>query len=481
MAKIPRALAVAVLITAAGCYSAHAQSAPPSPDKIWHPKTEANLGKDLASHPESKYPVDASKTYTLADLIDLAQQHNPETRVAWQEAKAKAASLGIARSALYPTIAAVALAATIRQAALIGEYFHRQTEGLFVPTVHVEYLVFDFGNRSGAIDAAKANLLAANLAFNDTHRKIIFQVASAYYRLLNAQGQREAAEVSLKNAQAVEQDAQSRLNNGLATKPDLLEATAARAQSDYDLQAAIGAEDIAWGNLVTAMGLPPDTRFQIQGIQELVTPTAMADSVDQEIDRAFAQRPELLEQLARVRAANASIRQARSTYFPVLNFSGDGGLARAYGQQDLFPGHYAQGETWSVNMQLKWTLFDGARREYQIAQSEAEKRAAQAGIDALRDQISNEVWSAYSDMKTALRQQQAAAALLVASDQSYEAARKSYGYGLRNLLDVVSAQRTLAQARSEDISARTELLFQVANLAFRTGDLIQTQPPKIGP
>jgi outer membrane protein TolC len=414
-------------------------------------------------------------------LIDLTQKHNPETRVAWEEAKARAASLGVARSALFPTIAAIALAATTRQAALIGEFFHRQTIGVFEPTVHVEYLVFDFGGRGGAIDLAKANLLAADLAFNDTHRKIIFQVTSAYYRLLNAQGQREAAEVSLKNAQTVEDDAQSRLNNGLATKPDVLEATAARAQSDYDLQAAIGAEDIARGDLVTVMGLPPGTMFRVQGINELATPSAMADSIDQEIDRAFAQRPELMEQVTRVRAANAAIKAARSTYFPTLAFSGDGGLARAYGQQDLFPGHYAQGEAWDVGLQLKWTLFDGARREHEIAEAEAEKKAAQAGIDALRDQVADEVWAAYSNMKTALRQQQAAVALLTASDQSYEAARESYGYGVRNLLDVVSAQRTLAQARSEDIFARTQLLLQVANLAFRTGDLIQTQPPKVGP
>ena len=425
--------------------------------------------------------MDAQKTYTLAQLIDLAQEHNPETRVAWEEAKARAASLGIARSELYPTIAAVALAATIRQAALIGEFFHRQTLGIFEPTLHVEYLVFDFGGRSGEIDAAKANLLASNLAFNDTHRNIIFQVTSAYYRLLNAKGQREAAEVSLKNAQTVEEDAQNRLNNGLATKPDVLEATAARTQSDFDLQAAVGAEDIARGDLATVMGLPPGTMFQVQNIQELATPNAMADSVDQEIDRAFAQRPELLEQVARIRAANASIKQARSTYFPKLSFSGDGGLARAYGQQDLFPGHYAEGEVWDVGLQLKWTLFDGTRREHEIAKAQAEKRAAQANIDALHDQIADEVWAAYSNMKTALRQQQAAAALLTASDQSYEAARESYGYGVRNLLDVVSAQKTLAAARSEDILARTQLLLQVANLAFRTGDLIQTQPPKVGP
>jgi hypothetical protein len=40
---------------------------------------------------------------------------------------------------------------------------------------------------------------------------------------------------------------------------------------------------------------------------------------------------------------------------------------------------------------------------------------------------------------------------------------------------VVSAQKALAQARSEDISARTQLLLEVTNLAFRTGDLIQAQ------
>jgi outer membrane protein len=476
-----RAAAVALLAVASLAERTRAQSAPQSPSRVWHAKSEQNIAHDAAAQPKAAYEVDPSKRYTLAELIDLAQSHNPETRVAWESAKSKAASLGIARAELFPTIAAVALAETARQASLIGEFFHRQTLGVFEPVLHVEYLVFDFGGRNGAIDVAKANLLGSDLAFNDTHRKIIFQVASAYYSLLNAQGQREAAEVSLFNAQTVEEDAESRLSNGLATKPDQLEAAAARAQADFDLQAAVGTEDIARGNLATVMGLPPETKITVQPISELALPAAMADSVDREIDRAFAQRPDLLEQLARVRAANASVRQARSNYFPSLSFSGDGGLARAYGQQDLFPGHYAQGEVWSVGLELKWTLFDGAQREHRIAQAQADKKAAQAEIDALHDQIANEVWAAYSNMKTALRQQQSAAALLTASDQSYEAAHQSYGYGVRSLLDVVSAQKALAQARSEDVFARTQLLLQVANLSFRTGDLIQTQPPKIGP
>ena len=471
-----------VLLAGSACATRlGAQAAPPTPNQVFHSKSERDLARELAARHEPGGQIDAAKIYTLAELTDIAQSRNPETRVAWQDAKARAAALGIARAALYPTIAAVALGETIRQAALIGEYFHRQTLGIFEPVLHVEYLVFDIGGRSGTIDVAKANLLAADLSFNNTHRKIIFDVASAYYRLLNARGQREAAEVSLKNAQTVEDDAQSRLANGLATKPDQLEATAARAQADFDLQAAVGAEDIARGNLATAMGLPPDTKIQVQPIEELGLPTAMADSVDREIDRAFAQRPDLMQQMALVRASEATIKRARSTYFPSVSFSGDGGLARAYGQQDLFPGSYAQAEIWTVGLKFQWTLFDGTRREHEVAQAQAEKRSAQAQIDVLRDQISNEVWTSYSNMKTALRQQQSAAALLTASEQSYEAAHESYGYGVRSLLDVVSAQKALAQARSEDVFARTQLLLQVANVAFATGDLIQTPPPKVGP
>lgn len=452
-----------------------AQGTPPAPGVVWQPRGAQALEKESAQKPHDRISLAPDKIYTLAELIDLAEQHNPETRVAWEEAKSKADELGIARSSLYPTLTAVALAVSLRTATLIGEYYHRQTEGVFEPILHVEYLVFDVGGRSGEIDAAKANLLASDLAFNDTHRRIIYQVAEAYYRLLNAQGQRQAAESSLENAKAVEEDAMARLENGLATKPDELEATAARAQADFDLQAAIGAVDIARGDLATALGVDPGTPFSVEGIDQLKLPSSIVDSVDQEMDRAFSQRPDLLQQLARLRTANASIKQVRSEYFPTLSFNGDGGLARAYGQQDLLPGSYAEGEVWTAELDLRWNLFDGARREYRLAQANADKKAAQAQIDTLRDRIADEVWAAYTNMRTALRQQQAAAALLTASQESYEAAHESYGYGVRNLLDVVSAQKTLAQARSEDVSARAQLLLQVTNLAFQTADFVQTQ------
>jgi len=77
-------------------------------------------------------------------------------------------------------------------------------------------------------------------------------------------------------------------------------------------------------------------------------------------------------------------------------------------------------------------------------------------------------------LNTALRQREAATALLEATGRSYDAALESYNYGLRNLLDVTAAQRTLAQARSTDVLARTRVLTTLAALAFRAGDSIQS-------
>jgi outer membrane protein len=452
-----------------------AQRTSPTPDRPWHSSDELNLKRQTIADRQPRWAIDPEKVYALSELIDLAELHNPETRAAWERARMRADELGIARSQYFPTIVASVSAASLRQPALIGEYLHRQTIASFSPVLHVEYLIFDVGGRSGALDVAKANLLIQDLEFNDTHRRLIYQVASAYFRLLGAKGQHEAAIISLQNAEIVESDAQSRLSSGLATRPDVLEASAARAQADYDLQATVGAEAIAQGALATAMGLAPETQFHVLSISDIPLPTSAVDSVTDEIERALRQRPDLLVNFERIRSAEGSLKQAKSAYFPSIGFAGDGGLARGYAQQDVYSGHYGEGETWSAGLSVKWTLFDGAAREKRIAAAQAERRAAEADLYAIRDQVEQEVFTSYTDVQTALRQQQSSAALLEASMQSYDAARESYRLGLRSQLDVISALKILATARSQEVVARAQLLLEAANLAFRTGDMIQVQ------
>jgi outer membrane protein len=454
--------------------ASNAQRAPASPSQPW----QGNLPVTALPRSTPAFAPDPGKTYTLPELVNLAEQNNPETRVAWETAKARAADLGISKATLYPTMAAAVVAETVRTKILFAPVYIRQTLDSFAPSLEMDYTVFDFGRRLDEIAISKSNLLAANLLFNDTHRKVIYQVMAAYYRVLNAKGQEDAAEANLKNAQTVQQAAEARLDLGLATLPDVLEARSAAAQADYDLQAAIGASEIAHGDLTTALGISPTQPLQVESIQTLTIPQELTGTVETSIDQALGQRPDLLARVEELRAAGSALKEEKTAYLPTLSFRGTGGINKTYGLQDQLPGVYSPNqEFWDAGLSLTWTLFDGLARENRIARAKAEQKQATAEIDALRDQVENEVWSAYSTARTALRQQKAAAALLDAASSSYNAALQSYNYGVRSQIDVVSAQRALAAARTADVTARTQLLTGVAALAFQTGDLLHAKGP----
>ena len=85
---------------------AYAQKAPASPNRAWDVVPGPQPAAPARSVPA--FAPDPVKTYTLSELVDVAEENNPVTRVAWENAKARAADLGIAKATLYPTLAAAA-------------------------------------------------------------------------------------------------------------------------------------------------------------------------------------------------------------------------------------------------------------------------------------------------------------------------------------------------------------------------------------
>ena len=465
---------VLLMVTAAISRNASAQGAPPSPIRPWQFSAESEIREQAKALRLSRFAIDATKEYSLAELVDFAERNNPQTRVAWEDSKARGAALHIAQSELYPALAGIALSQYTRQNILFGSTFFRQTVAAFGPGVQLSYTLFDFGARAGRIASARAELSAANFGFNDTHRKIIFQVADTYYRLLNAIGQVDAAQASLLNAKTVQAAAEQRLKQGLATLPDALEAMSATAQAEYDLQSARGAEEIAHGDLATTLGISPTVSIRVQRLDELPPPVVPEDSIEQLLDRALEQRPDLLQQVAGVNAAEARVREARAAYYPSVKLEARaGGVTFQYGWQPPLSAVQSTDLAALATLRLDWTLFDGGARKNNLLRAEAIHNAAAAQAEVALDQIAGEVWRSYSNVKTALRQRQAATALLEAASRSYAAAVEAYGYGVRSLLDVTAAQRALAQARSADVAARTQLLDRLAEVAFRTGDLMR--------
>jgi hypothetical protein len=81
------------------------------------------------------------------------------------------------------------------------------------------------------------------------------------------------------------------------------------------------------------------------------------------------------------------------------------------------------------------------------------------------------VWKAYTDFKTALRKQDSAAKLVIASQNAFDAVLESYKQGLSTYPEIVSAERSLASARSVSHDTQSAIFTTATALALSTGDL----------
>lgn len=200
-------------------------------------------------------------------------------------------------------------------------------------------------------------------------------------------------------------------------------------------------------------------------------------TIDSLIDRALADRPDLLAQAAEIRASDDEIRAAKAEFRPTVSFAANAAQTSIWPTSSFGELGSASKPTWAVSAVLEWRLFDGGARKNELAAAVSKRREAQDELTDKRDQARRETWTAYIGFRTALRKQQAAVALLESANESYSASLDAYKYGVKNLIDVVTAEKQLAQARLSGVSARSQLFLQAVNLEFVTGNLLRSQPP----
>ena len=433
--------------------------------------------------PQSKIAsLDTSHPYSLAELIDIGEHNNPTARIAWERAKQKAESLGIAKSEYFPVLAGVAAFGDSRSvnpfpAALVPKGYTMVEVPFVQPEVTLDYLLFDFGKRAAKVDAATAQKLAAGANFIQTNQDVAFQVATAYYNLVTAQERLQAAQETLKTAQTTQDAAEVQLANGRSTMPDVLNARAETAQAVFDLESAEGDEMVARLILSEAIGVEPTPHIVIDAQEKDPLPQSLTLTIEDLIDRAIASRPDLAAQAAAIRAAGDEIRSARADYLPRIGVSASAAQTSIWPTSDSGRLGNASQPTWSAALGIQWRIFDGGARKHALRQAESKQREEQDKLTELRDRATRDVWSAYIGFRTAVQKEHAAVALLTSATTSYDASLEAYKYGVRTLVDVVTAQRQLAQARLSSVAARSGLFLGAVDLEFVTGNLLRNQPP----
>jgi outer membrane protein len=429
-------------------------------------------------------PIDPNKRYELPELIDLAQRLNAETRVAWEAARRAALAVGLVESEYFPLLAISALGGYRSVGVpiptnLVSDGFFRFDLAQVVPTLNLKWLLIDFGRRGSARDAAKERVLAANLGFNRKHQQIAFAVQRAFYGLTSIRARIAVAQSSLDAARTVEDAAERRLSSGLGTRPELANARQQTAQALFDLEAVLEKERDAQVTLAESIGITPTTPVQLTDFSALPPPAELQDTVEKTIDRALEKRPDLIARVAALRASEAEVSQARAAYWPTLSLVGDVGSilgsARITADGKSTGWFGAAQPSYGIGLFLEWEVFDGGARRRRVEMAESARRSAQDEITATRDRAISEVWKAYTDVKLAVRRLDVAAALLNASQESYEDALRSYRVGLGTLTDLLVARRELSRARYVELDTKVQLLESSAALAFTTGEISDTR------
>jgi outer membrane protein len=480
----PRSMLLAVsLLMYSGCAAQQPfEISPPSPDRAWKApnlrRYEAALSETehARAHEAPAVPIDSQKAYELSELIDIAERTNPETRVAWERARQAAIAVGLAEGTYYPVLVAAATGAVahvplpIPTTVVPGGVFKADTQ-FFIPALSLDWVLLDFGRRRAVVDAAQAQAVEANVSFNAKHQQIVFDVTRKFYSLTTVRGEVAAARAALDSARSLEEAAAMRKQHELATLPEVLQAQEETARATYEFQDALAAEHDARMELLETVGVRPGPPIEIADVSQQPLPATLEESVDQAIDRALTQRPDLVARLAGVRAKEAELRKARADFWPrlLLRTAVAGNIGELKVENSSYQG--VSDLQYDAGFRLEWPLFEGFERRNKVSLTESQRKEAEDELEHEKDKAVREVWKAYNDTKVAMAKQQAAAALLAASEKAWDATFESYRHGLATFPDVRESQRDLARARKLGQAARAEVWTRAAAFAFSTGDL----------
>lgn len=493
--------AVLLSLWLAGCATSTIEMAPDRPDRPWVPATtpdgELAPGRTaagtshgyvlpanpaLAAMPPAA--VVATKTYSLADLIDLAESSNPTTRVAWNDARRAALAAGIAESAYLPRITASALTGFQRgnasNSALGLNLANNASLNGTVSAISLEWLLFDFGQREAVVDAAKQTSLISNIFFTAAHQQVIYSVSVAFYAHAAARARLKTATQSLANAQAVQAAAEARYNHDIGTVTEVAQARQGTAQAKLALVQATGGAQDAYLTMISAVGISPTTKIAVADVSGRRLSPAMSKSVEAIIAESLSRRPDVQSAYAGWKASLAGVRAARAEFLPKFFLSSIGSHSSgslnvtalpSVGEQLPTVNVTGSQDAISVFGNVTVPLYDGGTRAAALERARDEADSAEARLTHVRQDAVRQVAVADNALRTSLSAHAASRVLTEAAQTTFDAALASYRSGTGSITDVILAQTQLLQARNASTDAYSTALSAAATLALSTGAL----------
>ena len=133
-------------------------------------------------------------------------------------------------------------------------------------------------------------------------------------------------------------------------------------------------------------------------------------------------------------------------------------------------------ETYNGALLLRIPIFNGFALQYDLLRARADAEAANASRDSLTQDVVSQVWTSYYGVKTAEKRVETSRDLLESAGQSYEVTLGRYKAGVGSILDLLTSQAALDDARAQRAQAQADWRLALVQLSHDTGTL-DVSPP----
>lgn len=378
------------------------------------------------------------KTLTLKECVSIGFKQNPLTEISQQNLKAIQGKIGEAWSGYYPSFKLSSSYTFTEQQEIMPtgpdaydtRFFLRQT-------------LFDAGATLNLVRSIKQSITAQDYEVRKTAFDIVLSVKSAFYDVLKKRDLVEVSKTALKTAEKHLEQSKELYKEGLAPRSDVIKSEVQVSNARLDVIKAENAILSAKANLVTAMGQPVTTDFDVAAQDEGLLP--VLPSFKDVLLLAYDQRPELKGSHAKIESAKASIDQAKSGRYPNLS------LDASYGWQQA---EFSPSEKkWSVGLTVGIPIFEQLTAKSKISQAAANLNGLKAAETQTVRNIELDVQQAWLSLKEATERRDVTNKTLEQSEEDMRVSEGRYKEGLGNILEVIDAQTALTQARTNNVVA----------------------------
>ncbi len=405
-----------------------------------------------------------SEPVTIPQLIDMALSSSPETRSAWWNATRAAAACKLEASSYYPVISANLAASHGRDYKFPNgkETVYTRLDGDLL----LSYLLYDFGERKAANQAAKAALWMAQWQSDGSIQKVMLRVISSVYSYFNALEILEAYEASLKDALEALKAAEELKKAGLRSVTDLYAAKATVAELEMQIAQKKADVDVARGKVMLTIGLPYDQVLDIALLPEPVPDLRLEKGIDCLIDLAKNERADLMMKWAELVKNQAEREKIEKKYWPKLRLDADSGYKRYLHDR-------TNGFCYNVGINLEIPLFNGFASVYQNRMAYADQATTEAELEKLELEITLEILTYSRHFEAAQKILKYAQDNFKNSSEVFKGVFDKYKTGMQSIFDLTLAERQLAESRIKRSEAKINWYRTLAQLAYATGTIAQ--------